>query len=93
MPSKTQGYTPIQSENADIEEDEQYRQAQAHETWPSATYNINILLLIALFVSVTTNLVLSLLHWPLKDVSAHTDHATLYGEEAPTVLALGLLTF
>ena len=80
MPSRPKGYIPLQPGDVDLGEDEQYKSSQPRWSWTSPIYNINIILLTALFVSVTTNLVLGLLYWPLKDLLSQNEHATMYGK-------------
>lgn len=86
MPSINPEYTPIQPELSDPDESDRYQPAQNHKRWPGTTYSINLLLVIALFVSVMTNLVLSLLHWPLQELKLQGKDATRYGMGTAMVL-------
>ena len=78
MPSKTKGYEPLQSEH-DTNEDEQYKLPQPRSWTHRRVYTINFILIIALSLSIITNFVLGLLHWPLKGIRPQIEYASLYG--------------
>ena len=79
MPKGTKGYSPLQPEGTDSIEDEQDLSSLPQRLWPNPVYHMNLILFIALFLSVATNFVLGLLQWPTYHPDTLHDHTSPYG--------------
>ena len=70
---------PLHDESLDSGDEEHDIPPLPNRLWPNPLYHINLILFIALFLSVATNFVLGLLIWPLEQGATQDKHESSYG--------------
>ena len=79
MPGEGDGYAALQDQSLNTIEEEDHQLSLPQRLWPNPVYHINLVLFIALFLSVSTNFVLGLLKWPIDDLETQHNHRSEYG--------------